>query len=104
LFKNVSLRWQLGTGFKVLFATNGLNYDAVSGSLLRNSKLMRTVHTYFSTGIDMAIGKRPFLYIGPHWQYFVSNLSKKEQTNQYFSLSAVKITFIIPQKKIKMQR
>lgn len=104
LFKKVSLRWQLGTGFKVLFATNGLNYDAVSGSLLRNSELMRTVHTYFSTGIDMAIGKRPFLYIGPHWQYFVSNLSKKELTNQHFSLSAVKITFIIPQKKIKMQR
>lgn len=104
LSKKVSLRWQLGTGVKMLFATNGLNYDAVSGRLLRNSELMRTVHTYFSTGIDMAIGKQPFLYIGPHWQYFVSNLSKKELTNQHFSLSAVKITFIIPQKKIKMQR
>lgn len=104
LSKKVSLRWQLGTGVKMLFATNGLNYDALRGGLFQNNTLMRTVQIYFSTGLDMAIGKRPFFYIGPQFQYFVSNLSKKEPASQHFSLSAVKITFMVPKKKTNMQR
>lgn len=99
LFKKVLMRWQLGTGLNVLVATNGLHYDANSGRLFRNSSLMTTVQTQISTGFDISIGKQPFLYLGPNWQYFISNLSKQSGTNQHLFLSSVRLSLILQKKK-----
>ncbi len=99
LFKRVQLRWQLGTGINMMVATNGLHFDAINGRLFRNSSLVTKVQTHFSTGFDIAVGKRSFLYIGPHWLYFISNLSKEPVTNQHLFLSAVKATLILAKKK-----
>jgi len=99
LFKTVQMRWQLGTGLDIMIVTNGLNYDANSGRLFRNSAVMTTLQTHVSTGFDISIGKRPFLYIGPQWQYFISNLSKQTGTDQHLFLSAIKISFILTKNK-----
>ena len=99
LFKTVSMRWQLGSGLNMLIATNGLHFDANSGRLFRNNSLMTSVQTHFSAGFSFAIGKQPFIYVGPHWQYFISNLSKETGTDQHLFLSAVKATFILDKKK-----
>lgn len=105
LFKTVSLRWQLGTGLNVLISGNGLHYSNDNNLLFSNRSLLRTLQADVSTGLDVAIGKQPFLYIGPQWQYFISNLSRQTGANQHFLRSAVKLTIVLPKnKKIKMQR
>lgn len=104
LFKKISTRWQLGTGLNFLIATNALHYDAGSGRLFRNSSLFQAVQVHLSAGFDVAIGKQPFMYVGPHWQYFISDLTKISSSNQHLFLSSLRVAFILPEKKSKMQR
>lgn len=104
LFKKISTRWQLGTGLNFLISTNALHYDAGTGRLFRNNSLMQKMQVHFSAGFDVAIGKQPFLYVGPHWQYFISDLTKISGSNQHLFLSSLRAAFILPEKKNKMQR
>lgn len=104
LFKKISTRWQLGTGLNFLVTTNALHYDAGSGRLFRNSSLFQTVQVHLSAGFDVAIGKQPFMYVGPHWQYFITDLTKISSSNQHLFLSSLRVAFILFGKKNKMQR
>jgi hypothetical protein len=99
LFKAVSFRWQLGMGLDFLIATNGLHYDAVNGRLFENSSLFTKTQLYTSTGLDLAIGKQPFLYIGPHWLYSVSTLSEQGINSKHLTRFAVQASFVLPKKK-----
>jgi hypothetical protein len=99
LFKALSFRWQLGTGLNFLIATNGLHYDAGTGRLFRNPSLFVKTQTYLSTGFDVAIGRQPFLYVGPHWLYSMAKLSKQTGADQHLILSAIKISVVLPKKK-----
>jgi hypothetical protein len=99
LFKAIRVRWQVGAGLAVLLGSNGLHYDAASGSLFRNNSLITKVQTQFSTGFDIPIGKRPFLYVGPQWQYFISHFSKQSGVNEHLFLSAIKISVVFPRNK-----
>ncbi|MES2372711.1 MAG: hypothetical protein V4557_09035 [Bacteroidota bacterium] len=99
LFKKVAFQWQLGAGINILAATNGLHYDPVTTKLFSNNALYAKTQFYISTGIDLSIGKVPFLYIGPHWQYSFTNLTSKPGGNQHLVLSSVKVSFVLPKKK-----
>jgi len=99
LFRKISLQWQLGTGINILAATNGLHYDPTTGKLFSNNALYAKVQSYVSTGIDFSIGKEPFLYIGPHWQYDLTKLTGQTGYTQHLLLSAVKVSFVLPRKK-----
>lgn len=99
LFKSIRIRWQVGAGLAVLLGSNGLHYDDASGSLFRNNSLITKVQTQFSTGFDVPIGKQPFLYVGPQWQYFISHFSKQSGVNEHLFLSAIKISVVFPRNK-----
>jgi hypothetical protein len=99
LFKAVSFRWQLGMGLDFLIATNGLHYDPVNGRLFENSSLFTKTQLYTSTGLDLAIGKQPFLYIGPHWLYSFNTLSEQGINNKHLTRFAVQASFVLPKKK-----
>jgi hypothetical protein len=99
LFKAVSFRWQLGMGLDFLIATNGLHYDATNGRLFENSSLFTKTQMYMSTGLDLAIGKQPFLYIGPHWLYSFNSLSEQGINNKYLTRFAIQASFVLPKKK-----
>ncbi|MEO8174260.1 MAG: hypothetical protein ABI581_14295, partial [Sediminibacterium sp.] len=99
LFKTIAFQWQLGAGINILAATNGLHYDPVAKKLFSNNSLYAKTQSYISTGIDLSIGKQPFLYIGPHWQYSFTNLTGKPGGNQHLFLSSVKVSFVLPKKK-----
>ncbi len=99
LFRKISLEWQLGTGINILAATNGLHYDPSTGKLFSNNALYAKVQSYVSTGINFSIGKGPFLYIGPHWQYNFTKLTGQTGATQHLLLSSVKVSFVLPKKK-----
>jgi hypothetical protein len=99
LFKVINLQWQLGTGINILAATNGLHYDPVTKKIFSNNALYAKTQPYISTGIDLSIGKVPFLYIGPHWQYSFTNLTNKPGGDQHLFLSSLKVSFVLPKKK-----
>ncbi|MES2329100.1 MAG: hypothetical protein V4539_05815 [Bacteroidota bacterium] len=99
LFKKANLQWQLGVGINILAATNGLHYDPVTRKLFSNNALYTKTQYYMSTGIDLSIGKEPFLYIGPHWQYSLSNLTSEPGGGQHLFLFAIRTSFVIPKKK-----
>ncbi|MDB5209475.1 MAG: hypothetical protein JWQ30_302 [Sediminibacterium sp.] len=99
LFKKIDLQWQLGAGINILAATNGLHFDPVTRKLFSNNALYTKTQSYISTGIDLSIGKEPFLYIGPHWQYSLSNLTSQPGGGQHLFLSAVRASFVLPKKK-----
>lgn len=99
LFKAVSFRWQLGMGLDFLIATNGLHYDASNRHLYENSSLFTKTQMYMSTGLDLAIGKQPFLYIGPHWLYSFNSLSEQGINNKYLTRFAIQASFVLPKKK-----
>jgi len=99
LFKTVSFRWQLGMGLDFLIATNGLHYDATNGRLFENSSLFTKTQPYMSTGLDLAIGRQPFLYIGPHLLYSLNTLSEQGINSKYLMRFAVQASFVLPKKK-----
>lgn len=99
LFKTISFQWQLGAGVNILAATNGLHYDPVTKKIFSNNALYAKTQSYISTGIDLSIGKVPFLYVGPHWQYSFTNLTSKPGDDQHLFLSSVRISFVLPKKK-----
>jgi hypothetical protein len=99
LFKKIAFQWQVGVGVNILAATNGLHYDGTTKKLFSNNALYAKTQSYISTGIDLSIGKTPFLYIGPHWQYSFTNLTNKLGGNQHLFLSSVKVSFVLPKKK-----
>lgn len=99
VFKTVSARWQLGTGLAYLLGSNGLHYDKQDNLLFNNNELLRKLHVQLSTGIDFGIGKQPSLYVGPQVRFFVSNLSKQADVNQYLFQPSFKATYILSGKK-----
>lgn len=99
LFKTISFQWQLGAGVNILAATNGLHYDPVTKKIFSNNALYAKTQSYISTGIDLSIGKVPFMYVGPHWQYSFTNLTNKPGGDQHLFLSSVKVSFVLPKKK-----
>lgn len=99
LFKKVSFQWQLGAGIHILAATNGLHYDPATKKSFSNNALYAKTQSYISTGIDLSIGKVPFLYVGPHWQYSFTNMTSKPGDDQHLFLSSVKVSFVLPKKK-----
>jgi hypothetical protein len=99
LFRKIPLQWQLGAGINILAATNGLHYDPVTKKIFSNNALFAKTQFYMSTGIDVSIGKVPFLYIGPHWQYSFTNMTSKPGDDQHMFLSSVKVSFVLPKKK-----
>ncbi len=99
LFKNISARWKLGGGVNWLVASNGIHYDENTGRSFLNNDLLTRVQPYLTTGIDFAIGKNPFVYIGPHWQYNAGHLTKQATSGSHFFISAVQLTFPLSKNK-----
>jgi hypothetical protein len=99
LFKKIAFQWQLGAGINILAATNGLHYDPSTKKIFSNNALYAKTQSYISTGMDLSIGKTPFLYIGPHWQYSFTNLTSNAGGDQHLFLSSIKVSVVLPKKK-----
>ncbi len=99
IFKSVSVRWQLGTGLNVLLASNGLHYAENERIFFRSRPLLTTIQWQASTGLEVGIGKQPFLYVGPQLTYFISKLSKQPGADQHLFQSSLRATFMLPRKK-----
>lgn len=101
--KVLSLRWQLGAGLDVLIASNGLHYDPNANKLFSNNSLYSKFQFYGSTGFDIGIGREPFLYVGPHWQYNFTRMSPETSTPQHVYIPSLRVLFVWPGKKKKIK-
>jgi hypothetical protein len=99
LFKTVAAKWQFGGGLNFMIASNGLHYDASSGYLFQKNALFSYLQPYIITGVDFAIGKIPFMYIGPHFQYFPGHLTKKATSGEHLAFTSLQLSFILRGKK-----
>jgi hypothetical protein len=99
LFKAIGARWQLGGGLNFLVGSNGLHYDNSSGRSFQNNDLLTHVLPYFSSGLDFAIGKRPFMYVGPHLQYNAGHLNKQSTSGDHLFFTSLQFSFILPGNK-----
>jgi hypothetical protein len=99
LFRAIGARWQLGGGLNFLVGSNGLHYDNSSGRSFQNNDLLTHVLPYFSSGLDFAIGKRPFMYVGPHLQYNAGHLNKQSTSGDHLFFTSLQFSFILPGNK-----
>jgi hypothetical protein len=99
LFKTINARWQLGGGLNFLLGSNGLHYDNTSGRSFQNNGLLTHVLPYFSSGIDFAIGKRPFMYAGPHLQYNAGHLNKQSASGDHLFFTSLRLSFLLSRNK-----
>jgi len=99
LFTAISARWEIGGGVSFLAGSNGLHYDNTTYRSFMNNSLLTKCLPYVSTGIDFSLGKKPFLYIGPHWEYQLAKLSNQNNETGHFLLSSVRLSFILPKNK-----
>lgn len=95
LFKKIPLRWQVGLGMQYLVASNGLHYDPFYRRLYQNNDVFNRVQTYMSTGIDVGIGKNPFLYIGPHFSWQLGQLAENASGPNHLMMGSVQASFIL---------
>lgn len=99
MFKIIKARWQLGAGLHLLAGSNGLHYDPSNGKSFINNDLFLKKQPYITTGIDFAIGKDPFLFLGPHVQYHTRRLSSLSGEKEHLSMYAAKLTWMLRKKK-----
>ncbi|MES2004968.1 MAG: hypothetical protein V4450_10635 [Bacteroidota bacterium] len=104
LFKQLQMRWQVGAGLQFLIASNGLQYDAATNRFFRNNSLIPKIQPRLSFGFDFGIGKQSLFYVGPYWQYTTANLAGAGTDKRHLVLSALKLSYILPEKKNKVQR
>ncbi len=96
LFRVLPFRWELGAGAGILLGSNGLHYDQKDNLLFHNNELLRKLNWQLSTGLDIGIGKRPSLYIGPQIKFFITNLSEQEGTRQYLLQPSMRAVYQLP--------
>lgn len=96
-FKKVDMHWYGGIGANILIASNGLHLgNNGSGTyLFQNKSLIRPVQLDISGGIDIGLGKKKTIYVGPQVQYFLSNLSKQPGVNQHLFRPSIRMTLNI---------
>ena len=98
--KNLPVRWHIGTGTALLISSDALHYDAASGILFKSRSLLNNIQLNFSTGFDLGIGKKPFVYIGPQLTYFITHPSQQPgSTNQHLFRAGLRAVYILPKKK-----
>lgn len=90
-------RWNFGGGLDYLFASNALHYDYSTGVLYKNNDLLRKAQPFLSTGIDVAIGKKTFMYVGPTLQYQLRSLGT--ETSDHLLFGSLRFSFVVPKKK-----
>lgn len=96
-FKKADMHWYGGIGTNILIASNGLHLgNNGSGTyLFQNKSLIRSVQLDISGGIDIGLGKKKTIYVGPQVQYFLSNLSKQAGVNQHLFSPSIRMTLNI---------
>lgn len=99
LFRVLPFRWELGAGASLLLGSNGLHYDQKDNLLFHNNDLLRKLNLQLSTGLDIGIGKTPFIYVGPQAKFFITNLSRQEGTKKYLWQPTLRAVCVFPQRK-----
>lgn len=92
-FKKTEMHWYGGIGTNILITSNGLHLgNNGSGTyLFQNKSLIRPVQLDISGGIDIGLGKKKTIYVGPQVQYFLSNLSKQPGVNQHLFRPSIRM-------------
>jgi|GEM_PF-751769 len=100
-FRKIDLQWYGGIGINALLGSNGLHLGSTSSGayLFQNRSLLRSFQMDISGGLDIGLGKAKQVYLGPQFQYMLSNLSKQPGVNQHLFRPSVRLSFLLNKRK-----
>lgn len=104
LNKSISIRMNIGLMGSYLFASNGLHYITGNDVLVKNNSLLNKWQTGAIGSVEMGIGKKPWLFIGPEFRYQFTNLSVLSGTSQHLGLAGIRLRINLPETIKSLQR
>ncbi len=104
LTKLLSIRMNIGLMGSYLFASNGLHYITGKDVLVKNNSLLNKWQTGAIASVEMGIGKKPWIFLGPEFRYQFTNLSVLSGTSQHLGLAGIRLRINLPQKIKSVQR
>ncbi len=104
LNKSISIRMNIGLMGSYLFASNGLHYITGKDVLVKNNSLLNKWQTGVIGSVEMGIGKKPWLFLGPEFRYQFTNLSVLSGTSQHLGLAGMRLRINLPEKIKSLQR
>jgi hypothetical protein len=94
--RNNSVNLNAGLSLNRLIETNALLFDHYNRAYYSNERLMRKTQINFIGGVNvkLALNKTTAIYLGPQFQYSLSNLSKYgKYDNQHLFSWGLKASF-----------
>lgn len=98
LNKSLTIRMNIGLMGSYLFSSNGLHYITGKDVLLKNNSLLNKWQTGAIGSVEMGIGKKPWVFIGPEFRYQFTNLSILSGTSQHLGIAGIRLRVNFPKK------